>query len=330
MPNVRRLLARGAHSVLRSTDPPISIPSWPVMLTGVDPGTLGLYGFRHRKSFSYTETYGPTSKLPVPSVWELFSSAGRRVCTIGMPLGYPPLPVNGLAISDFLTPAGATDWTYPPSLAHEIEGRYGHYRFDVTFRASERRQLYRDIVQMTQQRWAIAEDLYQREPWDVFAIHEIGVDRLHHAYTKYFDPSHQAFVPGNPFEHVVEEYYGIVDECIGRLLATAPEDAVVVIVSDHGSMPMAGCFCINSWLAERGYLKFRTVPTEPTPFEKCDVDWATTTVWGAGGYYARLFFNVRGRDPQGTVDPADVPALRARLLGQLGELKGPDGGAMPV
>ena len=240
-----------------------------------------------------------------------------------MPPGYPPLALNGLSISDFLTPAGATDWTYPPSLAAELEVpvRPVPVRRDVP--RVERRQLYRDIVQMTQQRWAIAEELYQRGPWDVFAIHEIGVDRLHHAYTKYFDPSHEAFVPGNPFEHVVEEYDGIVDECIGRLLAYVPDDAVVVIASDHGSMPMSGCFCINSWLAERGYLKFRTPPTGPTPFEKCDVDWAHTTVWGAGGDYARLFVNVRGRDPQGTVPPEDVPALKARLARELAELTGP-------
>ncbi|MCI4324421.1 MAG: alkaline phosphatase family protein [Thermoplasmata archaeon] len=330
MPNVQKLLAHGVHSVLTSADPPISIPSWPVMLTGVDPGTLGLYGFRHRKDFSYTETYGPTSKLPVPSVWELFSAAGRRVCTIGMPPGYPPLHLNGISISDFLTPAGATDWTYPPSLATELESRFGRYRFDVTFRATERRQLYRDIVQMTQQRWAIAEELYQREPWDVFAIHEIGVDRLHHAYTKYFDPSHRAFVPGNPLEHVVEEYYAIVDECIGRLLAHVPEDAVVVLASDHGSMAMSGCFCINAWLAEHGYLRFKTTPKGPTPFEKCDVDWAHTTVWGAGGYYARLFYNIAGREAQGIVLPADVPALREKLTRELSALTGPDGAPMPV
>jgi predicted AlkP superfamily phosphohydrolase/phosphomutase len=330
MPNVQRLLQRGVHSVLRSTDPPISIPSWPVMLTGVDPGTLGLYGFRHRKDFSYTETYGPTSKLPVPSVWELFSDAGRRVCSIGMPPGYPPLHLNGITISDFLTPSGATDWTYPASLATELDARFGHYRFDVTFRATERRQLYRDIVQMTQQRWAIAEELYQREPWDVFAIHEIGVDRLHHAYTKYFDPAHPGFVPGNPFEHVVEEYYAIVDECLGRLLAHVPDDAIVVIASDHGSMPMSGCFCINGWLIDHGYLKLRTTPTSPTPFEKVDVDWAHTTVWGAGGYYARLFYNVRGRESQGIVAPGDVPALRDRLMRELGALAGPTGAPMPV
>jgi predicted AlkP superfamily phosphohydrolase/phosphomutase len=330
MPNVQRLLTRGVHSVLRTTDPPISIPSWPVMLTGVDPGTLGLYGFRHRKDHSYTETYGPTSKLPVPSVWELFSQAGKRVCAIGMPPGYPPLPLNGIAISDFLTPAGATDWTHPPELAKELEDRFGKYRFDVTFRAEGRPQLYREIVRMTQQRWAIAEELYQREPWDVFAIHEIGVDRLHHAFTKYFDPSHQAFVPGNPFEHVVEDYYGIVDEGIGRLLAHVPDDAVVVIGSDHGSMPMLGCFCINDWLAERGYLQYRTPPPGPTPLEKADIDWGRTTVWGAGGYYARLWFNVKGRDPQGPVDPKDVPALRAKLLGELATLKRADGAPMPV
>ena len=330
MPNVQRLLAKGVHSVLKSTDPPISIPSWPVMLTGVDPGTLGLYGFRHRKDRSYTETYGPTSKMPVPSVWELFSSAGLRVCSIGMPPGYPPPALNGIAISDFLTPAGATNWTYPPELAREIEGRFGPYRFDVTFRAEERRQLYRDIVRMTQQRWAIAEELYTREPWDVFAIHEIGVDRLHHAYTKYFDPTHEAFVPGNPFEHVAEEYYAIVDECLGRLLANVPDDAVVVIASDHGSMPMAGCFCINDWLARNGYLAFRTPPTSPTPIEKAAVDWSKTRVWGAGGYYARLWFNVKGRDPQGIVEPGDVPALRARLLQELTAVPGQNGGPLGV
>lgn len=330
MPNVRRLLSRGVHSVLKTTDPPISIPSWSVMFTGVDPGTLGLYGFRHRKEFSYTETYGPSSKMAVPSVWELLSDAGRRLCLIGMPPGYPPLPIHGISISDFLTPAGATDWTHPPELAAELETRFGRYHFDVTFRASERRQLYRDIVQMTQQRWAIAEELYQREPWDVFAVHEIGVDRLHHAYTKFFDPTHPAFVPGNPFEHVVEEYYGIVDDCIGRLLANVPEDAVVLVASDHGSMPMAGCFCINSWLAEHGYLAYRTPPRGPTPFEKVEVDWSRTKVWGAGGYYARLFYNIRGREAEGIVPRSEVPALRKKLESELAELTGPDGAPMPV
>jgi predicted AlkP superfamily phosphohydrolase/phosphomutase len=326
MPNVDRLLRRALRAPLRTTDPPISVPAWPVMFTGVDPGTLGLYGFRHRVEHSYTKTLGPMSNdLPVPTFWDLLSGRSRRVCVIGMPLGYPPPRVNGLYVSDFLTPAGARDFTSPPELAEEIERKYGSYVFDVTFRAEERDQLYRDIVRMTQIRFALAEELYLREPWDVFAIHEIGTDRLHHAYTKYFDPNHAAYVPGNRFEHCLNDYYRVVDQGIGRLLAHRDDRTTVCIASDHGSMPMAGCFCINQWLAERGYLGLGPVAERGTGLDAAPVDWSRTQAWGAGGYYARIFFNLRGRERDGVVDPAEVPRLRERLEADLAAIRTPDG-----
>ena len=331
MPNMDRLIRSGVRAPLRTSDPPISIPAWAVMFTGVDPGGLGLYGFRHRLDHSYFRTYGPTStNLPVPTLWETLSARGRRVCVIGMPLGYPPPAVNGLYISDFLTPADATETTHPPSLRGELEQKYGRYVFDVTFRAEEREQLYREIVRMTQVRFAIAEDLYEREPWDVFAIHEIGTDRLHHAYTKYFDPAHEAYVPGNRFERVLDDYYRIVDQGIGRILAHVDDRTTICVVSDHGSMPMAGCFCINQWLAERGYLSYGPVSKPGTSLEAANPDWAKTKVWGAGGYYARLFFNVKGRDPSGIVAPEEVPALKARIAADLAGIRRPDGSSFPV
>ena len=233
--------------------------------------------------------------------------------------------MNGVYISDFLTPAGSRDFTYPEALAAEIEREYGPYVFDVTFRAEERDQLYRDIVRMTQVRFAIAEDLYLREPWDVFAIHEIGTDRLHHAYTKYFDPAHPGYVPGNRFEHCLSDYYRIVDQGIGRILSHRDTRTVVCIVSDHGSMPMAGCFCVNQWLAEKGYLALGPVAERGTPLDAAPVDWSRTQAWGAGGYYARIFFNVRGREKEGTVDPSDIPRLRERLERDLSAIRTPDG-----
>jgi predicted AlkP superfamily phosphohydrolase/phosphomutase len=326
MPNLDRLLRHAIRGPLRTTDPPISVPAWPVMFTGVDPGTLGLYGFRHRVDHSYTKTRGPLSgDLPVPTFWSLLSERSRRVCVIGMPLGYPPPAVNGLYISDFLTPAGARDFTHPEALAKEIEDRFGPYVFDVTFRAEEREQLYHDIVRMTQVRFAVAEELYLREPWDVFAIHEIGTDRLHHAYTKYFDPNHPGYVAGNRFEHCLKDYYRIVDQGIGRLLAHRDDRTTVCIVSDHGSMPMAGCFCVNQWLADRGYLALGPGAERGTPLDAAAVDWSRTSAWGAGGYYARIFFNIRGREKEGTVDPAQIPQLRARLEADLATIKTPDG-----
>jgi predicted AlkP superfamily phosphohydrolase/phosphomutase len=326
MPNVQNLLRKGVRAPLRTTDPPVSVPAWPVMFTGVDPGTLGFYGFRHRMNNAYTRYYSPTSTLlPVPSLWKLLSDRGKRVCVIGMPPGYPPPKLNGFSISDFLTPDGARDITYPPGLKDELEAKFGPYEFDVVFRAEERVQLYQDIRRMTEKRWSIAEDLYQREPWDVFAVHEIGVDRLHHAYTKYFDPEHQDFVPGNPFEHIVEEYYQFVDTQMGRILRRIDDQTLVIVSSDHGSMPMRGCFCINQWLAQKGYLRLQQPPPRWTPLEKAEVDWGQTTVWSAGGYYARIFFNLAGREPQGVVRPEDLASLKSKLIAELNAIPGPDG-----
>jgi predicted AlkP superfamily phosphohydrolase/phosphomutase len=326
MPNFRRLFERSSRAALRTTDPPISLPAWAVMCTGVDPGTLGLYGFRHRLHHSYTQTYGPSSdRLPVPTLWQILSDRGYRLAVIGMPPGYPPPTVNGIYISDFLTPGGATNWTHPPELATDLESKYGPFPFDVTFRATERDQLFRDIVAMTQHRFAVAEELYGRERWDVFAIHEVGTDRLHHAYTKYFDPGHADYRPGNPYEHVLLDYYRVLDRSLGRLLAHVDDQTLVVVGSDHGSMPMQGCFCINQWLESQGYLTLAQPVARGTPFERAGIDWSRSSVWGAGGYYARVFFNIRGREPEGTVAPEEVPELRRRLTAQLSALRTPQG-----
>jgi predicted AlkP superfamily phosphohydrolase/phosphomutase len=331
MPNVRRLYQRGAYARLRSTDPPITVPAWPVMFTGADPGTIGFYGFRHRRAQSYFETYVPSSDLlKVPTVFQLLSSRGLRVGVIGMPPGYPPPRVNGFYISDFLTPGGRKDYTYPPALRTEIESRFGPYRFDVVFRAQERVQLYQDIRTMTSQRFAIAEALYAREKWDLFAIHEIGTDRLHHAYWKYFDRGHPDYQPGNPFENVAEEYYAELDSAIGRLIALTDEHTAILIVSDHGSMRMDGCFCINEWLQAKGYLALAHPVPPGTPIERANVVWSKTSVWGTGGYYARLYFNIRGREPEGIVPPEELPRLRQRLAQDLAGILLPDGTPLKV
>jgi predicted AlkP superfamily phosphohydrolase/phosphomutase len=331
MPHVAALLASATRAPLRTTDPPISVPAWPVMFTGVDPGTLGFYGFRHRRPGTYHDTYVPTSReLPVPTFWELASRGGKRVAVIGMPTGYPPLAVNGVYISDFLTPPGTREFTFPSELAGEIEAKFGPYPFDVVFRAGAREELYQQIVAMTQTRFDIAEWLYDRERWDVFAVHEIGSDRLHHAFWRHFDPTHPQFVPGSPLAHVAVDYYRLLDERIGRLVERTDRQTAVVIASDHGSMSMHGCFCINQWLSTKGFLSLRSPPAPGTTLEHADVDWSRTIAWGSGGYYARIFFNIRGREPQGILDASQVPVYRKRLETELAGLVGPDGRPMPV
>jgi predicted AlkP superfamily phosphohydrolase/phosphomutase len=88
---------------------------------------------------------------------------------------------------------------------------------------------------------------------------------------------------------------------------------------------MMGGICFNEWLKQEGYLVLEYEPDYVVPLEKCEVDWSRTVAWGSGGYYARLFLNVRGREPEGVVAPADFDAVRDELAQRIAEITDPAG-----
>jgi predicted AlkP superfamily phosphohydrolase/phosphomutase len=331
MPRLGALLARSAKGTLHSCDPPITVPAWAVMFSGVDPGTLGLYGFRHRRPGTYDQMYVPNSSTARhPMIWQILSRLGYRVAVLGMPPGYPPLTLNGVAISDFLTPDSATDYVNPSFYRSEVDRVSGGPFFDIPFRVEERKRVAEELFTMTRRRWRVARHLWDKEPWDLFVVHDIGPDRLHHAFWKYFDPEHPRHPAGSEFANIGEEFYRLLDEELGEFLDHVGPEVAVLVASDHGSQPMGGCFAVNEWLQREGYLRLKGTYPPGTPLERTAVDWARTKVWGAGGYYARLFLNVRGREPEGIVEPRDVPELVRTLREGLSALRTPGGATLPV
>ncbi|MCI4358257.1 MAG: alkaline phosphatase family protein [Thermoplasmata archaeon] len=331
LPRITRQVERGALGTLKSCDPPITIPAWAVMFTGMDAGSLGLYGFRNRRSGTYFENVTPTpAGLPYPAVWDVASRVGRRVCVVGVPPGYPPPAVNGVYVSCLLTPPGARDFVSPVSLVDEVEQVTGGYQFDVLFRTEERAAVARELMEMTRKRWTLARHLWKKEPWDLFIVHEIGTDRLHHAFWKYFDPAHPRHDPNPQFANVGDLYYDLLDQEVGALLDLVGDDVTVLIVSDHGTQAMEGCFCINEWLRSKGWLTLKEPCPAGTPLERANVDWSRTKAWGAGGYYARIHLNLRGREPEGIVDPSEAPEVLDRLAAELEDVRGPNGHLLGV
>jgi predicted AlkP superfamily phosphohydrolase/phosphomutase len=109
------------------------------------------------------------------------------------------------------------------------------------------------------------------------------------------------------------------------LIGLAPGDTVVMVVSDHGAKKMDGGICFNEWLIQEGYLSLTSYPERPTAIDKVAIDWSKTVAWGDGGYYGRLFLNVRGREPQGTVAPADYERVRQELIDKIAAITDPRG-----
>jgi predicted AlkP superfamily phosphohydrolase/phosphomutase len=98
-----------------------------------------------------------------------------------------------------------------------------------------------------------------------------------------------------------------------------------MVVSDHGAKKMDGGICFNEWLIREGYLTLASYPDQPTPIDRVTIDWPQTKAWGDGGYYGRLFLNVRGREPQGTIPPADYERVRQELIDKIAAITDPHG-----
>ena len=327
LPVLRGLAREGAWGPLRSTHPPITVPAWSAMTSGLDPGQLGFYGFRNRRGDTYDGyAIANAAAMRADRVWDHLSRAGRAVALVGVPQTYPVTPVNGWLVSDFLTPSTRHPYTWPPELRGEVERVADGYVLDVeNFRTPDKAALLERIYAKTDKHLAVATHLAASRPWDFFMVVEMGVDRIQHGFWSYGDATHRRYRAGNPFEHALVDYYRHVDGRVGELIGQARGDTAVLVVSDHGARKMEGGFCVNEWLIQQGYLRLHEYPSTPRPFEELSVDWDRTLAWGEGGYHGRLFLNVRGREPRGAIPAGDVERVRQELVDRIAAITDPDG-----
>ena len=335
LPNFRRLMDNGAYGPLRSAIPCITVPAWSSMLSSTDPGTLGIYGFRNRADYTYDNMSIATGgAVRQKRVWEFLGEAGKQVVLVGIPQTYPIKEVNGHLISSFLTPSVKSQYTHPNDLRYEIDNILGDQEYDVdvrNFRTDDKDNLLTQIYEMTEKRFKVLHYLQQEKPWDFFMFVEMGVDRIHHGFWKYIDPTHRLYEKGNRFENSIRDYYKYVDQEIGKMIDRLDDDTVTLVVSDHGAKKMDGGFCLNEWLMQEGYLAFKgEVPRDGTlvRFEDLEVDWSKTKAWGSGGYYGRLFLNVENREPEGIIPQAEYEATRAEITEKLAKVVDHEGNLM--
>lgn len=316
LPNIRRLMKNGCYGRLESIIPPITVPAWMCMSTSQDPGTLGVYGFRNRTDHTYGGLGIVNAKsITAKATWDVFNENGLKSIIVGVPPNFPPRRVQGASVGCFLTPDTKTsEYTYPAELGREIEALVGEYPVDVRgFRTDNKQWLLDEIYEMSRKHFEVVRYLMATRDWDFFHFVEIGLDRIHHGFWKYHDPLHRQYEPNSKFNSAVMDYYTYLDKEIGATLEQAGDDCTVLVVSDHGAQRLDGGFCVNEWLVREGLLVLKEQPTAVTPFSPKLVDWSRTKVWSEGGYYARVFLNVAGREPQGVIPASEYESFRNEL-----------------
>jgi predicted AlkP superfamily phosphohydrolase/phosphomutase len=322
--NIRRLMEVGLYGRLQSVVPPITVPAWMCMSTSQDPGSLGIYGFRNRTDYSYEKLgFANSNSIKSYAIWDHLAREGKKSIVVGVPPNFPPRRLNGISVGCFLTPdTKKDDFTYPPNIKAKITELVGEYPVDVkNFRTDRKDWLRDEIFAMSRKQWQVVKWLATEQEWDYFHFVDIGLDRVHHGFWNYFDKKHVQYQPGNPYENVIPDYYLWLDEQIGSFVESLDSDTILLVVSDHGAQRLDGGIAVNQWLVDEGLLVLDEYPKEVTPFNQLKVNWTKTRAWSEGGYYARVFFNVQGREPQGVIPASEYDAFQNEIKAKFEAMK---------
>ncbi|MEW5693100.1 MAG: alkaline phosphatase family protein [Candidatus Hydrogenedentota bacterium] len=332
LPNLQKLMNNGVYGIMESTIPAVTVPAWSSMMSGKDPGQLGVYGFRNRKDYSYTELIISDSlSIKEPRIWDILSRNRKQSIVFTVPQTYPPKPLRGQLVGCFLTPDNNANYTYPESLKEEIERTTSGFIIDVReFRTEDKERLLKEIYEMTDKQFFAVKYLLTKYEWDFFMMVQMGIDRIQHGFWRFCDEKHRLYEKGNKYEFVLRDYYIYIDRKIGELIEKFDNDTVIFVVSDHGSQNMYGGVCINEVLIEEGLLKLKEYPAKITQLKPEMIDWERTYCFGEGGYFARLFLNVKDREERGIVHYNEIELFIKRVEAALNNVKDKDNNKIKI
>ncbi len=332
LPNFARLMEKGSHGVLTSTIPPVSPVAWTSLMTGMNPGKHGIFDFTGKIPGTYEFKMNTAADRAARPFWMHLSDAGKRVLVLGVTLTYPPDPVNGYMVSGLGMPPtkDISKCVYPPEFADMVLSA-GQYRavpeadLRKIFKSDgEKDRFLRGVMVQIGQRVTLFREMWKKEKFDFSMVFFLDTDGVSHYFWKYMES-------GGAYADAIFNVYQRVDQAIGDLLETVGSEADVMLVSDHGFGPLKKVVFLNNWLESQGYLKFKK-PGMLTRLKKIlrrppknAIDWSVTTAYFRGTI-GNIFLNLKGRDPNGIVDPADYPVFCKKITAELLNIMDPETG----
>jgi predicted AlkP superfamily phosphohydrolase/phosphomutase len=361
MPALKSLIHHGTAGILESTKPPITPAAWTTFMTGKGPGRHGIIDFLRYDPAKNQLTLNNNQKISQKTIWQILSEKGYRVGSIHVPMTFPPEQVNGFMISGFDTPPGE-DFTYPKSLQAELLAKYPDYTHEKKWerQALGGNALFARNLDYIKQSFDRGHDLARfcgdKYGWDVMMVLLKLVDNLQHKTWRYLDVRYRDRDPVR--RQMTLDCLAHLDEVIGKLKTLADQHgATVLIMSDHGHGSLDGKAQPNLLLSRWGYLGLRSSLAQAktrgqvwwrrlvgshngcpsgqqgTLDQDLAFDWSRTKACVLhAGIYGFLYINLKGRQPEGIVEPADFDALRCEIRDRLlaATYAGPHGKQRPI
>ena len=327
---------------LKSTIPPHTAPGWATAFTGVGPGKHGIYQFWDTQSANYEGRLMGSNDFAKEPVWHLLNKYGIKTGVINVPMTHPPQKLDGYMISWPLS--NTLRYCEPPELLIGIARNKGYFASDYSTMYDGDMNYIHSAISITQKRAKTFEYLIANTEWDLLINVFSEVDRVSHFYWQYMDktsPEYNGDVD-KKYQTAIEDIYMEVDKALGTIIKQLPDEAFLMILSDHGFGRGDLNYYIQTFLQNEGLLHIKPVFTaeeneasysteisEKNWFEviregkKYTVDWARTAAYmSAPGSYG-ININLKGRQSEGIIDEQDYEEYRDILIEKIANITHP-------
>jgi predicted AlkP superfamily phosphohydrolase/phosphomutase len=196
-------------------------------------------------------------------MFSIASQHNLRVVTVNVPYTPTSQPIKGVSIGGPFAPAFSRDIVSPATYFDEIRRIVPDY-FVLPDYDSQSADPLADFASRLLEGIGLREHLclhlLKNEDWDLFTAVFMATDQAQHTYWHCQDAEQGSALAR--YRHVIRDVYQRIDQAIGailgQVLADSERETTIVILSDHGAGPFSQMINLNRWLAEMGYLHFRT------------------------------------------------------------------------
>jgi predicted AlkP superfamily phosphohydrolase/phosphomutase len=334
LPNLQALMAEGTWVDLDSTAEILHTSTWPTFATGTLPGRHGVYYPLQPKSGEQKAQHVAPQYYGARTFWSIADRGGKRCLVYDVPETFPEPGFGGRAIFEW----GTWAWygepaSHPAGLRTDLETQFGKYPLGMEAMrlglARPSQSLLDDkLPKSVEHKRASLDWLMRKEPWDLVVA---GFCETHPA-GHYFWPDGVLKPSGadDPRFRQMKAVYVAIDRAIGQLRDSLPPTTTLLIVSGDGvRVNHAGWHLLPTVLERFGY------QNAPTPggahIEGAQINWAGTRAFTLPtDLEGCIRINLKGREPQGIVEPADYAALCAEIRDRMLTLINPATGRSAV
>ncbi|NIR49902.1 hypothetical protein GWO09_16155 [candidate division KSB1 bacterium] len=311
-PNFKRFLDNGDVKRMNSVQPVISSVAWSSFMTGKNPAKHNIFGFVDQKPGSH-DVYIPTAvNMTSDTIWEIMSRAGKKVFVMNVPVTYPPRHVNGVMIGCFLC-TQIEKIASPSSVSDELKKMGYKIDADAWIARENLDQFLVEVNTTLEKRVEAMFHYLEKEEWDYFHTHIMETDRINHFFWEHMERD-------NPkYAKAFFDFYVRVDEVLGEVEQKIGDDVEFIVLSDHGFCTIKKEIYLNNYLVDAGLLKFNSSPPK-------DLNDIHPESIGYSLIPGRVFVNLEGREPQGSVPLDKYEDAREKLADVLVNLKEHDTG----